>query len=77
MRSGPDRASTTESEGESESRRYGGFENQVAETIPVQIEGVGMGLRERKSIESRFRGYVEVLVGVIGHADRAGPSNGN
>jgi SRSO17 transposase len=32
-----------------------------------------MGLRERKSIESRFRGYVEGLVGVIGHADRAGP----
>jgi SRSO17 transposase len=32
-----------------------------------------MGLRERKSIESRLRGYVEGLVGVIGHADRAGP----
>jgi SRSO17 transposase len=32
-----------------------------------------MGLRERKSIESRFGGYVEGLVGVIGHADRAGP----
>ena len=32
-----------------------------------------MGLRERKSVESRFRGYVEGLVGVIGHADRAGP----
>jgi SRSO17 transposase len=43
------------------------------ETIPIQIEGVGMGLRERKSIESRLRGYVEGLVGVIGHADRAGP----
>jgi SRSO17 transposase len=32
-----------------------------------------MGLRERKDIESRFTGYVEALVGVIGHADRAGP----
>ena len=32
-----------------------------------------MGFRERKSIESRFRGYVEGLVGVIGHAHRAGP----
>jgi SRSO17 transposase len=32
-----------------------------------------MGLRERKSVESRFRGYIEGLVGVIGHADRAGP----
>ena len=32
-----------------------------------------MGFRERKSIESRFRGYVEGLVEVIGHADRAGP----
>jgi SRSO17 transposase len=32
-----------------------------------------MGLRERKSVESRFRRYIEGLVGVIGHADRAGP----
>ena len=32
-----------------------------------------MGLREPKSIESRFGGYVEGLVGVIGHAGRAGP----
>jgi SRSO17 transposase len=32
-----------------------------------------MGLRERKSVKARFRGYVEGLVRVIGHADRAGP----
>jgi len=32
-----------------------------------------MGLCERKSVERRFRGYVEGLVKVIGHADRAGP----
>ena len=43
------------------------------EAIPVQIEGVGMGLCERKSVERRFRGYVEGLVKVIGQADRAGP----
>ena len=32
-----------------------------------------MGLRGAKGIESRFRRYVEGLVSVIGHADRAGP----
>jgi SRSO17 transposase len=32
-----------------------------------------MGLHGAKDIESRFAGYVEGLVGVIGHADRAGP----
>src|SRR4051812_22780322 len=32
-----------------------------------------MALRGSKRIESRFRKYVEGLVSVIGHADRAGP----
>src|SRR3974390_2433563 len=32
-----------------------------------------MGLRGRKSIASRFMKYVQGLVEVIGHADRAGP----
>jgi SRSO17 transposase len=32
-----------------------------------------MGLDEAKDIESRFTRYVEELVSVIGHADRAGP----
>src|SRR5712691_9179482 len=32
-----------------------------------------MGLRQKKAIESRFASYVESLVSVIGHADRAGP----
>src|SRR6516162_9082581 len=32
-----------------------------------------MGLRGRKSIASRFMRYVQGLVEVIGHADRAGP----
>jgi SRSO17 transposase len=32
-----------------------------------------MGLCEAKDIEKRFDGYVDRLVGVIGHADRAGP----
>ena len=32
-----------------------------------------MGLRVAKDTESRFVAYVEKLVEVIGHADRAGP----
>jgi SRSO17 transposase len=32
-----------------------------------------MGFAEAKDIESRFAGYVEGLVSVIGHTDRAGP----
>src|SRR5215468_1707897 len=32
-----------------------------------------MGIAEAKDIESRFARYVEGLVSVIGHADRAGP----
>ena len=32
-----------------------------------------MGLHGAKDIELRFARYVEELVGVIGHADRAGP----
>ena len=32
-----------------------------------------MGFAEAKDIESRFAGYVEGLVSVMGHADRAGP----
>src|SRR5215469_3980919 len=32
-----------------------------------------MGIAEAKDIESRFAGYVEGLVSVIGHTDRAGP----
>jgi SRSO17 transposase len=43
------------------------------ETIPVEIQEVGMVLRRAKRVESRFRQYVEGLVSVIGHADRAGP----
>jgi len=43
------------------------------ETIPIEIQGVGMVLRTAKSVESRFRQYVDGLVSVIGHADRAGP----
>ena len=32
-----------------------------------------MGLRATKDVESRFDRYVQALVGVIGHQDRAGP----
>jgi SRSO17 transposase len=35
-----------------------------------------MGLHRAKDIESRFTRYVEGLVSVIGHADRAGPLRG-
>ena len=35
--------------------------------------GVDMALRAADDSESRFAGYVEGLVSVIGHADRAGP----
>src|SRR3972149_7953569 len=37
------------------------------------IEGAEMGLRAAEDTESRFVAYVEGLVNVIGHADRAGP----
>jgi SRSO17 transposase len=43
------------------------------ETLPVGTQGFGMSLHEAKDIESRFTRYVEGLVSVIGHADRAGP----
>src|SRR6267154_780459 len=43
------------------------------ETLPVGTQGFGMGLHEAKDIESRFTRYVEGLVSVIGHADRAVP----
>src|SRR5262245_33474872 len=35
--------------------------------------GIGMRITEAKDIESRFTRYVEGLVSVVGHADRAGP----
>ena len=43
------------------------------EGIPIDIQGVGMVLRGAKSIQSRFTRYVDGLVSVIGHADRAKP----
>src|SRR5260221_6846390 len=43
------------------------------ETIPIGTQGFGMGLHDAKDIESRFTRYVEGLVSMIGHADRAGP----
>src|ERR1035437_6273613 len=41
--------------------------------IPLQQMGVDMDLRAADDSESRFAGYVEGLVSVFGHADRAGP----
>jgi len=32
-----------------------------------------MALREAKGVQARFTRYIESLVSVIGHADRAGP----
>src|SRR5260370_9112481 len=43
------------------------------EAKPIGTWGVGMGLQEANEIESGFARYVEGLVSVIGHADRAGP----
>jgi SRSO17 transposase len=43
------------------------------EANPIGTQGFGMGLHEAKDIESRFTRYVEGLVRMIGHADRAGP----
>src|SRR5712692_10322730 len=62
------RVSTTESEG----RIWILWESHM-EANPIGTQGFGMGLHEAKDIESRFARYVEGLVSVIGHADRAGP----
>src|SRR5882724_8503632 len=43
------------------------------EANPTETRGLGMGLHGAKDIELRFSRYVDGLVGVIGHADRAGP----
>src|ERR1700684_2528293 len=43
------------------------------EAIPIGTLGFGMCLHGAKDIVSRFASYVEGLVSVIGHADRAGP----
>src|SRR5713101_526704 len=43
------------------------------EANPIGTQGFGMGLHEAKDIESRFTRYVEGLVSVVGHADRAVP----
>jgi SRSO17 transposase len=43
------------------------------EAIPIGIREFGMGLHGARGIQSRFTRYVEGLVSVIGHADRAGP----
>src|SRR3982074_1844181 len=43
------------------------------EANPIGAWGLGMGLSGAKDIELRFAGYVDGLVSVIGHADRAGP----
>src|SRR5215468_4474302 len=43
------------------------------EAIPTLAQGSGMGLHGAKDIERRFDFYIDKLVGVIGHADRAGP----
>ena len=45
----------------------------VKEGIPIEEQGVGMVLRGQKGIRARFARYIESLISVIGHADRAGP----
>jgi len=43
------------------------------EANPTKARGQGWVFHGAKDIESRFSRYVEELVSVIGHADRAGP----
>src|SRR5256885_2113993 len=50
-----------------------GAENHLLEAIPTAAWEVAMGRHDAKDIESRFADYVEGLVSVIGHRDRAEP----
>src|SRR5260370_3939995 len=50
-----------------------GISESFMEANRTEATGAGMGRHGAKDIESRFTGYVEELVSVIGHADRAGP----
>src|SRR5580692_6821482 len=47
--------------------------NHLGGRFSLRRKGDRMGLAKPKGVESRFAGYVEGLVSVIGHADRAGP----
>jgi hypothetical protein len=49
------------------------FQNQLAVEIQASASGADMDLRTSKGSESRFSAFVERLVSVIGHADRARP----
>src|SRR5258705_594848 len=50
-----------------------GISESFMEANRTEATGAGMGRNGAKDIEFRFTGYVEELVSVIGHADRAGP----
>src|SRR5258708_34715260 len=50
-----------------------GISESFMEANRTEATVAGMVRNEAKDIESRFTGYVEELVSVIGHADRAGP----
>src|SRR5258705_9577702 len=50
-----------------------GISESFMEANRTEATGAGMGRHGVKDIESRFTGYVEELVSVIGHADRSGP----
>src|SRR5436309_640995 len=50
-----------------------GAQNHLLEAIPTAAWEVAMGRHDAKDIESRFADYVEGLVSVIGHRDRAEP----
>lgn len=49
------------------------LQNQIVDELHASATGADMGLRTSGSSESRFAAFVEKLVGVIGHADRARP----
>jgi SRSO17 transposase len=63
-------ASLTESE---KTQRIAIGKHLISYAIRTSAEGAEMDLRATEDTESRFVAYVEGLVSVIGHADRAGP----
>jgi len=58
---------------ESESRTQAWVESAIWRDSRLSMSEAEMGLQRSDDSESRFTGYVEGLVSVLGHADRAGP----
>src|ERR1700747_3452497 len=65
--------STRPSTTESESRSHAWVESAIWRDSRLSMSEAEMGLQRSDDSESRFTGYVEGRVSVLGHADRAGP----